>query len=75
MRFKISATYFGKCDICGKEGLVFKIGEEDSRKIVVICNVCVEKHGEEKMSDVIEKFGRLDEESFGRGIFNLDERN
>ncbi|MEM5815158.1 MAG: hypothetical protein QXD89_01570 [Candidatus Aenigmatarchaeota archaeon] len=75
MRYKISATFFGKCDICGKEGLVFKIGDEDTKKIVVICKECVIKYKDERMSDMTEKFGRVDEESFQKGIRNLDEKN
>ncbi|MEM5875389.1 MAG: hypothetical protein QXW01_02505 [Candidatus Aenigmatarchaeota archaeon] len=75
MRYKISATFYGKCDICGNNDLVFKIGDEESKKIVIICKECVNRYKDEKISEMIEKFGRIDEESFSRGIFNLKEKN
>jgi len=75
MRFKISATFFGKCDICGKEDLVFKIGDEESKKVVILCKQCVETYKDKRLSEIIEKFGRVDEESFQKGIRNLDEKN
>jgi DNA-directed RNA polymerase subunit RPC12/RpoP len=75
VRIKISATFYGKCDICGKEGLVFKVGDEDTKKVVVICEECSKKYADNKISEIIEKFGRKDEESFSPGIKNLTENN
>ncbi|MDT7858455.1 MAG: hypothetical protein RQ930_00145 [Candidatus Aenigmarchaeota archaeon] len=75
MRIKISATFYDKCDICGKESLVFKVGDEDTKKIVVICEECSKKYANSRISEIIDKFGRKDEESFYPGIKNLSENN
>ena len=75
MKAKISATFYGKCDICEKEGLVFKVGDEETKRVVVICEDCVKKYGNSRISEIIEKFGRKDEESFYPGIKNLSENN
>lgn len=75
MRYKVSATFFGKCDICKREDLVFKVGEEESKTIVTICQKCVEVYKDNKISEMLEKFGKNDEESFERGIRNLNEKN
>jgi len=75
VKAKISATFYGKCDICEKEGLVFKVGDEETKRVVVICEDCVKKYGNSRISEIIEKFGRKDEESFYPGIKNLSENN
>jgi len=75
VKAKISATFYGKCDICGKEGLVFKVGDEETKRVVVICEDCVKKYSGSRISEIIEKFGRKDEESFYPGIKNLSENN
>lgn len=75
MKAKISATFYGKCDICGKEGLVFKIGDEETKEVVIICEDCAKKYGDSKISEILDKFGRKDEESFYPGIKNLSENN
>ncbi len=75
MKIKISATFYGKCSICGKEGLVFKVGDEDTKRVVTICEECVKKYGEVKVSDIIDEFGEKDEESFYPGVKNLSENN
>ena len=74
MKIKISATFYGKCDICGEEGLVFKVGDEETKKVVVICEDCVKKYKDSKISDMINEFGKKDEESFYPGIKNLSEK-
>lgn len=75
MRYKVSTTFFGKCDICKREDLVFKVGEEESKTTVTICQKCVEVYKNNKISEMLEKFGKNDEESFERGIKNLNEKN
>jgi protein-arginine kinase activator protein McsA len=75
VRIKISATFYGKCDICGKEGLVFKVGDEETKRVVIICEDCAKKYSSTKVSEIIDEFGRKDEESFYPGIKNLSENN
>jgi hypothetical protein len=75
VRIKISATFYGKCDICKKEGLVFKVGDEETKKVVIICEECSKKYANSKISEIIENFGRIDEDSFSQGIRNLSEDN
>jgi transcription elongation factor Elf1 len=64
MKIKLSATFEGKCSICGKEGTVFTAGDEDTKKTVTICKDCAERLGEMKTSEVIEEFGEKDEQAF-----------
>lgn len=68
MKIKLSATFEGKCDICGKETIVFTAGDEDTKKVVTICKEDSEKLGNMKTDEVIEKYGHLDESSFSEGI-------
>ena len=68
MKIKISATFEGKCDICGKESNVFTAGDEDTKKVVSVCKECADKLGEMKTSDVVEKYGKVDEQSFDKGV-------
>ncbi|MEM5883176.1 MAG: hypothetical protein QXQ77_02965 [Candidatus Aenigmatarchaeota archaeon] len=68
MRIKLSATFEGKCSICGKRGMVFSAGDEDTKKTVTICKDCAERLGDMKTSEVIEEFGEKDEEAFGEGV-------
>jgi transcription elongation factor Elf1 len=75
VKIKISATFYGKCDICGKEGLVFKVGDEETKRVVIICEDCVKKYSSTKVGEIIDEFGRKDEESFNPGIKNLSENN
>jgi len=75
VKVKISATFYGKCDICENEGIVFKVGDEDTKRVVIICEKCVEKYKNNKVSEIIEEFGKKDEESFYPGIKNLSENN
>ncbi len=64
MNIRISATYEGVCDICGKEKSVFTAGDEDSKKVVTLCKDCVNSLGDMKTSDVIEKHGKINEDIF-----------
>ena len=68
MKIKLSATFEGKCSICGKESVVFTAGDEDTKKTVTVCKECADKLAEMQTSEVIEKYGKVDEESFKEGI-------
>lgn len=68
MKIKISATFEGKCTFCKKKTKVFKAGDEDTKKAVMICKECAQEKATESLSDTIEKFGEKDEESFTEGV-------
>jgi len=68
MKIKLSATFEGKCDLCGRETTVFTAGDEDTKKVVTLCKEDSDKLGNMKTSDVIEKYGHVDEKSFDEGI-------
>jgi len=68
MKIKLSATFEGTCDICKKEAIVFTAGDEDMKRIVTICKDCVNNLKEMKTSEVIEKYGHIDKESFEKGV-------
>jgi ribosome-binding protein aMBF1 (putative translation factor) len=65
---KISATFLGKCSICGRETKVFTAGDEDTKKVVNVCEECAKKLGKTKTSEVVEKFGEKNEEVFKEGV-------
>jgi transcription elongation factor Elf1 len=68
MKIKLSATFEGKCDMCGKETTVFTAGDEDTKRVVTVCKSCSEKLGDMPTSEVIEKYGHKDEAAFEEGI-------
>ena len=68
MKIKISATFIGKCSVCGKTTKVFSAGDEDSGKVVNVCEDCARKFGETKTSEMIGEFGEEDREAFGSGV-------
>ncbi|MEM5879584.1 MAG: hypothetical protein QXU74_03785 [Candidatus Aenigmatarchaeota archaeon] len=68
MRLKISATFEGKCDLCGKKTKVFSLGDEDSRKVLTICKECCERLGDMQAGDVVEEYGHKDEKPFEKGV-------
>ena len=68
MNIKISATFEGKCSLCGKETIVFSAGNEDTKKVITICKECVDKLGNMSLEDAVEKFGVKDEKIFEKGI-------
>jgi transcription elongation factor Elf1 len=68
MKIKMSATFEGKCTICGRESIVFTIGDEDTKRTASVCKECSEKMGDTQLSEVIEKYGQKDEKSFEDGI-------
>ena len=67
MKIKLSATFEGKCMLCSKDAIVFTAGDEDTKKTVTICKSCSENLGDTPTSDVIEKYGKVDEEPFEGG--------
>lgn len=68
MNIKISATFEGKCSLCGKETIVFSAGNEDTKKVITVCKECVDKLGNISLEDAVEKFGVKDEKVFEKGI-------
>jgi hypothetical protein len=69
MKIKISATHEGKCSVCGCEAVVFTAGDEDTGKVVSVCEGCCKKLGDTHTSDVIEEYGETNKEAFkGSGI-------
>lgn len=68
MKIKISATFQGKCTICGKEEIVFTAGDEDTKKAVTVCKECSEKLGEMQTAEVVEKYGKVDDSVFKGGM-------
>jgi transcription elongation factor Elf1 len=68
MKIMLSATFEGKCSLCGKETIVFTVGDEDTKKAVTICKECADKLENMKTSKVIEKFGKENKEAFKEGI-------
>jgi transcription elongation factor Elf1 len=68
MKIKLSATFEGKCSLCGKDAMVFTAGDEDTKKAVTICKECADKLGDKPTSEVIEEYGKEDKESFENGI-------
>jgi hypothetical protein len=80
MRIKLSATFEGKCMLCECSKVVFSAGDADTNKVVTICHDCCDKLGDVQTSEVIEKYGRVDEEPFKEvemkvcGLDELQER-
>ncbi len=68
MKIKLSATFEGKCDVCSKKGLVFTAGDEDTHKAVTICKSCSDKMGNKPTSEVIDQYGKKDNEAFEEGV-------
>ena len=68
MKIKISAMFEGTCDLCKREGKVFKVGNEDSKETLTICEDCVRKYKDRKVNEMIKEFGKKDEKSFERGL-------
>ncbi len=68
MKIKLSATFEGNCTLCGKQCVVFTAGDEDTKKTVTICKGCSEKLGDTPTSEVIEKYGKVDNASFEEGL-------
>ena len=61
MRLRPSLPFEGKCDSCGEVKTVHSVGDEDSHRIVTICDNCVKKYTDEEIFD---KFSHIDESAF-----------
>ena len=68
VKIKLSATFEGKCDICGKENLVFSAGDEETGRTVTICKDCTESRSDMHLSEAIEKYGHIDKTAFETGV-------
>jgi len=68
MKIKLSATYEGRCMLCGKDTVVFTAGDEETKKAVTICKECSEKLGDISVEETIEKHGKVDEAAFKEGM-------
>lgn len=68
MKIKLSATFEGNCSICKKDTIVFTAGDEDTHKTVTVCKGCADKLGTESVEQVVEEYGKKDDESFKEGI-------
>lgn len=68
MKIKLSATFEGKCSICGKNTVVFTAGDEDTHKAVTVCKECADKLGTESVEKVVEEYGKKDDEAFKEGL-------
>ncbi len=68
MPVKISATFEGKCSICGKKAIVFTAGDDASHKAVTICKDCADGMGDRSLEDVVKEHGKKDEDAFDEGI-------
>lgn len=68
MKIKLSATFEGECSICKKKGIVFTAGDEDTHRTVTVCKECADKLGTKSTEDVIEKYGKKDDDAFKEGI-------
>lgn len=68
MKIKISATFEGKCSICGKKSVVFTAGDEDTHRTVTVCKSCADNFGSKSTTEVIEEYGKKDDKAFEEGI-------
>ena len=58
--------------ICGKEKIVFSAGDEETGKVVTLCEGCAKDIGDVSTSEVIEKHGKVDKEAFkNEGAINV----
>lgn len=68
MKIKLSATFEGKCSICREEKIVFSAGDEETHKTVTVCRDCANKFGSKPTSEMIDEYGKVDEEVFKEGM-------
>jgi len=68
MKIKLSATFQGKCSICGSETVVFSAGDEETGKVVSVCKECADKFNGMQLSEAIEQYGKPDKEPFEKGV-------
>lgn len=67
-KIKMSAVFEGKCDVCGNVKNVVTFGDEDTRKAATVCSECANKTGVTSQKDLVEKYGKVDEEPFKKGV-------
>lgn len=72
MKIKLSATYEGKCSICGRDSVVFTAGDEDTKKTVTVCKDCADKFGDKPTSEIIKKYGKVDKKPFEGGEIKIE---
>ncbi len=68
MKIKLSATFEGKCSICDKKSVIFTAGDEDTHKAVTICKSCADNFGNKPTAEVIEEYGKKNDDAFEEGI-------
>lgn len=68
MKIKLSATFEGKCSICGNTTMVFRAGDEDDKKVVTVCKECADKLSNKTTEEIIEEYGTSDEQAFTEGV-------
>ncbi|TAL48311.1 hypothetical protein EPN87_00855 [archaeon] len=68
MKIKLSATFEGKCSICNSDTMVFRAGDEETKKVVTVCKDCSEKLKGKSLEQVVEEYGKLDSEPFKPGV-------
>jgi len=68
MKTKLSATFEGKCSICGKKAIVFTAGDEDTHKAVTVCKSCADNFGNKPTAELIEEYGKKDDSVFEEGL-------
>lgn len=68
MKVKFSPKFKHVCDICGKEGTVFTLGDEESKRAVTICESCINDGKITDPAELIERHGKVKEEPFKPGV-------
>ena len=68
MKIKLSATFEGRCSICGKKSIVFTAGDEDTHKAVSVCKSCAGNLGDKPTAEVIDEYGKKDDKAFEEGL-------
>lgn len=68
MKIKLSATFEGKCSICGKKSVVYTTGDEDTHKAVTICKSCADNFGDKPLAEMVEEYGKKDDSVFEEGL-------
>jgi len=71
MKIKISATFEGKCLRCKKEKMVFSAGNEESGKVITLCQDCCKELGDISTANAIEKYGIKNDDAFSNDGINV----
>ncbi len=64
MKIKISATFEGKCSLCGEDSVVFTVGDEETKRAVTVCKACADRYSDMTTEEMVEKHGTIDEAPF-----------